>query len=81
MLTDQNPFAQLRSPMDMMRHGWASSLFHAEAAETAEAIIRDRGITYLVLCSDSFAADGPFARRMRGVDRAGAEHDARRQVL
>ena len=29
MLTDQNPCAQSRSPMDMMRHGWASSLFHA----------------------------------------------------
>ena len=29
MLTDQNPCAQSRNPMDMMRQGWASSLFQA----------------------------------------------------
>ena len=28
-LSDQNPWAQSRSPMDMMRHGWSMSLFHA----------------------------------------------------
>jgi hypothetical protein len=28
-LSDQDPWAQLRSPMDMMVHGWASSLFQA----------------------------------------------------
>jgi len=27
-LADQNLCAHSRSPMDMMRHGWASSLFH-----------------------------------------------------
>ena len=26
---DQNPCAQSRSPMDMMRHGWSVSLFQA----------------------------------------------------
>jgi putative transposase len=26
---DQNPLAHCRSPMDMMRHGWLWSLFHA----------------------------------------------------
>ena len=29
MLTDQNLCAQSRNPMDMMRHGWASSFFQA----------------------------------------------------
>jgi hypothetical protein len=28
-LIDQNPCAQSRSPMDMMRHGWSVSLFQA----------------------------------------------------
>jgi uncharacterized protein (DUF2235 family) len=28
-LSDRDPWAQLRSPMDMMVHGWASSLFQA----------------------------------------------------
>jgi hypothetical protein len=26
---DQNPWAHWRSPMDMMRQGWSTSLFHA----------------------------------------------------
>jgi hypothetical protein len=26
---DQNPCAQSRRPMDMMRQGWSMSLFHA----------------------------------------------------
>ena len=29
MLPDQTPCAQSCHPMDMMRHGWASSLFQA----------------------------------------------------
>ncbi|WP_348983926.1 DDE-type integrase/transposase/recombinase [Methylosinus sp. C49] len=29
ILTDQNPCAQSRNPMDMMRHGWSMSLFQA----------------------------------------------------
>ena len=28
-LIDQNPCAHWRSPMDMMRQGWSTSLFHA----------------------------------------------------
>src|SRR5260370_40965930 len=27
--SDQNPWAHWRSPMDMMRQGWSTSLFHA----------------------------------------------------
>ena len=28
-LSDQNPWAHFRNPMDMMRHGWSVSLFQA----------------------------------------------------
>ena len=28
-LVDQNLWAQSRSPMDMILHGWSTSLFHA----------------------------------------------------
>jgi hypothetical protein len=29
-LSDQNPWAHWRRPMDMMRHGWLTRLFHAK---------------------------------------------------
>ena len=44
------------------------ALFHAETPDIAEAVVRDRGFSYLVLCPDSFAAGGPFARRLLADD-------------
>src|SRR6266404_9605963 len=36
---DQNPWAHWRSPMDMMRQGWSTSLFHAAQQWSTRSVV------------------------------------------